>query len=672
MRNRIRYKAVLLSMIAVTLPLAFLVSADAQETEHRCDVDDWNEADACDEYGGFFNSHAEGAGFNVFPGYGGSVTLSLRRPDVDCTNGGSVVYSPRGSALTADTLDKEIVINMNAVGSSIPWTMRDPFSMFEIEGWEPLRPDPRTWVPEIPMNSRLEYRDLYPGVDFSYYEDQNRWEYVYAVRPGAVWSNMSMVLDTDDHHELDSHNDLVFYFECGKLVKHKPIIYQISEEGEVHKQRGSFSLNGGGFGFDFEPEPSDLEKKQQKDEYSEDPELCLVSGSGDTNGTPYDFHMAKYETSNSKYIDFLNHAQLHREEAYGSNMWFDARGNVWFNPEMKDQRDELFSIANSRIRYKQERDVGERYFLTSKTPMIGGSYSNHPVTGVSWFGAVKYCNWLTLKTGRDIDQLAYTEGTNSFDWHPVTCATTNWIEGKFLNSERVAWLSRDGFRLPMDNGTYTNNASGFFNEFHKAATWLGNTNAVYGYGKEKILQTDANYFLRNAFLKRDTMPTGFYDGTDHDGLYPTGTNENLYGIYDLSGNVNEWVNDHGVTNSSLTRAYYGGSWKERLPEVTERRYARPHLTETGIGFRVVTRSCVEEMLVIRVPFHICLCGGCRGMEEEPEEEPVDVAAKEPEPAEEEITVLTIDPADTGIPDGLTVIDDDDDPIEPPIETDNDD
>ncbi|MDP6849190.1 MAG: SUMF1/EgtB/PvdO family nonheme iron enzyme, partial [Kiritimatiellia bacterium] len=466
-----RYKSLHLPLVAVLVVLCVLTASVAQDIEHECDVEDWNAADDCTAYGGFFDSSAPGAGFSVYPG-AGEMTLSFRRPEVDCSNGNTIVYSPRGVALPADALDKEVIFSMRA-NNSTPWYMHDPFSMFDIEGWEPLKPDPRTWVPEIPPNARVDYRDLYPGIDFAFYEQQNRREYVYTVRPGAAWSNVSMVVETGDHQELDSSKDLVLYFEGGKIVKHKPIVYQISEEGEVSKQQGSYSLDGGGFGFDFEPALSDLEERQKSDEYIEDPELCLVTHSGDTNGTPYDFNMSKYETSNSRFIDFLNHAQEHTNDAFGTNMWFDSQGNVWINPAMEDQRDELFSIADSRVRYSPQQEIGKRYFLTSKTPMVGGSYSNHPITGVSWYGAVKYCNWLTLRTGRDVTQLAYSEGTNTFDWRPVTCTVTNWIEGKFRQSERISWLSIDGYRLPMDNGSYTNSGANFFNEFSKAATWAG-------------------------------------------------------------------------------------------------------------------------------------------------------------------------------------------------------
>jgi len=57
---------------------------------------------------------------------------------------------------------------------------------------------------------------------------------------------------------------------------------------------------------------------------------------------------------------------------------------------------------------------------------VTDGYENHPVVGVSWYGAVKYCNWLTLHAGLPASARAYTEGPHIGDWHPVTITTCNW------------------------------------------------------------------------------------------------------------------------------------------------------------------------------------------------------------------------------------------------------
>ena len=104
------------------------------------------------------------------------------------------------------------------------------------------------------------------------------------------------------------------------------------------------------------------------------------------------------------------------------------------------------------------------------------------------------------------------------------------------------------------------------------------------------------------------MPVGFFDGTDHDGTAATSTNENAYGLYDLSGNVDEWVNDPGLTNSLVFRGTYGGSWFSPLPTLSERSYARPSDTRGSRGFRVSSSYGGNggRFWIVRIPYYACL------------------------------------------------------------------
>ncbi|MGQ9662435.1 MAG: DUF7948 domain-containing protein [Kiritimatiellia bacterium] len=548
------------------------------------------------------------------------------------------------------------------------------------------------------------------------------------------------------------------------------------------------------------------------EEMVREPELRPVLGGGQPNGPDYDFYMSKFEITNEQFVRFLNDAQANPHNLRGTNLYFDAVGNVWFNPEMRSGRDEIFSIAQSRIVYRQDLPVGNRYAVSPELAPYGGSYTNHPCTGVSWYGAVKFCNWLTLATGRGANERCYREGTNSVDWAPVTCSPTNWMRGIFAASERRAWLAYKGFRLPMDGcdgppdlsrepllvvstrefarflndaesnrqnergshmffdrrgnvwinpslrdsarlmftvqgsgliytpenppgtrfavnprkppqgtsyaewpvqnvtclgalkfcnwltltkglspeercyreGTNvvdwapvtaetnrwregrftsaeqkawlalkgvrlpirdpsvkvdwhiaraasynpTNSYPNPFNEFYKAAAWSGTTNFPYGFGRESTTAGDANYLDETPGRIHDTTPAGFFDGSDHAGVYQTRTNENFYGIHDLSGNVSEWLTDPGRTGSLNDRACYGGSWLFNLTRVSQRFYVHPHFTDRFRGFRVVTTAMARDRLLVRVPYRVCLCGvgtgpGCGPAVAEVEELPAE-------------------------------------------------
>ncbi len=181
------------------------------------------------------------------------------------------------------------------------------------------------------------------------------------------------------------------------------------------------------------------------------PNLKIVSAGGQPGGPGYDFYISDTEVTNDEYVRFLNDAQANTNNARGANMYFDKLGNVWFNPAMDEESHEIFIAYRSRIKYNEKGQIGERYSVTPKVPEVGESYSNHPAINVSWYGTLKYCNWLTIDTGRGKAERCFHEGTNSWDWRPVTCSVTNWIRGDFKDTERQAWLKYKGYRIPMDN-----------------------------------------------------------------------------------------------------------------------------------------------------------------------------------------------------------------------------
>jgi len=371
-------------------------------------------------------------------------------------------------------------------------------------------------------------------------------------------------------------------------------------------------------------------------EFRPGPQMRVVPAGGQPGGPGYDFYISTFEITNDELVRFLNDAQANPDNPRGSNMFFDDEGNVWFNPAMEREQHDMFNVVGNRIVYNGTHSPGSRYSVGPELPPEGGSYSNHPVVGVSWFGAVKYCNWLTIDTGRGTENCCYREGTNMLDWAPLSCSTSNWSTGFFDKTERERWLELKGFRLPMDNCHGNLSTVNPFNEFYKAAAWAGGTNMPYGYGRATIEKGDANYLDYGAFAQHGTTPVGFFNGTDHNGIFRTRSNDNFYGVYDMSGGASEWLTDPGTTNSPVDRACYGGSWLFSLPELSERFYVSPFFTDRFRGLRVVSTAPTEHVFLIRIPYRICMCGYSKGIEvaEEPEEKP-EVAEKVPEEEEEE-------------------------------------
>jgi formylglycine-generating enzyme required for sulfatase activity len=304
--------------------------------------------------------------------------------------------------------------------------------------------------------------------------------------------------------------------------------------------------------------------------------LVLVAGGGQPQGPQYSFYMGKYEVQTQEYAEFLNNAQAHTGDERGAYMVFTTDGDVL----TRTSGTTLFDISESRLTYTPASPVGARYSVYT-------DYIGHPVTGVSWYGAMKYCNWLTITSGRGVPQRCYHEGTESGDWYPAHLTKAQWDDG-FSDAERLVWVtSYSGFRLPMAQQSGTAN---YYNEFNKAAAWTGAGNARYGFGRSTIDGKDANYQSSGdpyeAFAIR-TTPVGYYDGTTHSGTFTTRANANYYGICDLSGNVWEWAADRYNDSNPYG---VGGAWDSGTDYLRFDTFYFTNYYATRTGFRIVTTA----------------------------------------------------------------------------------
>jgi hypothetical protein len=281
--------------------------------------------------------------------------------------------------------------------------------------------------------------------------------------------------------------------------------------------------------------------------------------------------------------------------------------------------------ADSRIVYSPSAPLGMRYTVEIPTGKDPRSYERHPVVHVSWFGALKFCNWLTLKRGMPATERCYTEGSNAGDWHPVTISDADWATRDLNDTERLAMQSYTGLRLPMDNQDtqtgWIGSQVGSFNEWYKAAAYdplapdfdrLGpgsetvpSDHWIYGYGRDTIGVNDANYSFSVDPFSEDDAFVGLYDGTTHNpggsgdigngNQFTTNDTDNPYEMYDLSGNVAELGQDKGPTSSS--RARRGGSHLtgSDTTAATYRDVTDAATTDAANGFRIFQTHCPWDL-----------------------------------------------------------------------------
>jgi formylglycine-generating enzyme required for sulfatase activity len=199
--------------------------------------------------------------------------------------------------------------------------------------------------------------------------------------------------------------------------------------------------------------------------------FALVPAAHNQGGGPsHTYWIGKKEISNANFVTFLNDCLQNLDNERGQYMLFDtSTGDVYVNNGVVGQiagnAQNLTTLLFSPTVNDQIVFVDDHYEVAT-SPFL---FNEHPVAGVSWYGAVKYCNWMTLRMGFSAGQRAYTEATAADlnGWHPVTISTEAWAERDLNEDERAALLQLWGYRLPMDGGDQGDPS--LFNEWYKAA-----------------------------------------------------------------------------------------------------------------------------------------------------------------------------------------------------------
>ena len=243
-----------------------------------------------------------------------------------------------------------------------------------------------------------------------------------------------------------------------------------------------------------------------------------------------DFYLGQYEVTNGEYRDAL-------QWAYNQGYVTATASTVQDN------------LDGSTVELVDLDDSDCEISFSGGTFSLDSGKEDHPVIEVSWYGAARYCDWLSLQSGLS---RAYD---HSSDW---SCNGGD-------------PYGATGYRLPTDA------------EWEYAAQY--NDERVYPWGNESPSSVLANYNYDVGW----TTPVGNYPAA------PAALD-----LYDMAGNVWEWCNDRHVCNLGTTpaidptgpgsgsyRVLRGGSWLYRgfSLRCATRYYGSPSGVYGDSGFR---------------------------------------------------------------------------------------
>ena len=266
-----------------------------------------------------------------------------------------------------------------------------------------------------------------------------------------------------------------------------------------------------------------------------------------------DFYLGQHEVTNQEYLEAV-------QWAYDHGHVTATTSSVQDNLDGSTQ--ELLDLDNdySEIQFD---DAGSFYLRESPSSDAQNAYpdgydpSAHPVKEVTWFGSVRYCDWLSLQAGLP---RAYE---HTGDW---SCNG-----GDPYGAE--------GYRLPTDA------------EWEYAARW--DDERIYPWGDEAPDCGRANF--------HDYYGSGEYcvGWSSAVGSYPDAPV--ALGLSDMAGNVSEWCNDWHECylgtipetdptgpSDSLFRVLRGGSWDNGdggLRCAYRFDLASPSSGDSSLGFR---------------------------------------------------------------------------------------
>jgi formylglycine-generating enzyme required for sulfatase activity len=238
----------------------------------------------------------------------------------------------------------------------------------------------------------------------------------------------------------------------------------------------------------------------------------------------YDYEIMVTDVTVAQYVDFLNTAL-----ADGTlKIKGDQVVGSYPGDEFRGAKHE-FEISAGEYIHVPLNDSASRFTFDGSVFAVMTGWEQHPMTNVSWFGAWRYCGYTNSRLPSEME------------W------------------EKAARGSIDDRPFPWGEEIARNNANFY---------------------------TSRDPFEDMSGVGSRTTPVGFYNGKTYNG-YATFDSASPYGLYDMAGNVWQWIGD--ILPGFSDRFMRGGSkgTYDMDLRIWVRNSAPPMYYNPSVGFRCV-------------------------------------------------------------------------------------